>query len=239
MEWEQGKASPVLIAETTLNVDLTHSERLLWGIDQILEASRWKLEEVDVFGVGVGPGSFTGLRVGITTARTLSHTLKKPLVGVSSLAALARPVALSLQKPTLVIATTDACKGELFALWGTARGVADCAAMAQGDVPGLWKRGVEEQVLSPDRLMKAIERKKLPWIAVGEGHNRYPEEWKKLPARSKLESPIPFSDQIQGRYVGLLSWEAHQVGLAREGLKIHPRYVRAPDAELKLKATRK
>jgi tRNA threonylcarbamoyladenosine biosynthesis protein TsaB len=234
-----------LVSEWTFNVDATHSEGLLWGIHRLLEASRWRLEEVDVFGVGVGPGSFTGLRIGVTTARTLAHTLGKPLIGVSSLAALARPVALNLAssgKRAVVIATTDACKGELFAIWGSARSVADCVAMAQDDAPGLWKRGVEERVLTPEALMKGIKRKLseggggASWLAIGEGRERYPEAWKLLPKAKELEAPTPFPSLVQGRYVGLLAWEAYQAGLARDPLSIHPRYVRASDAELKLKA---
>ena len=142
LEWDgaskEGWAGVKLVTELTLNVDSAHSERLLWGIDQVLTAARWKLEEIDVLGVGVGPGSFTGLRIGVTTARTLAHTLKKPLIGVSSLAALARPAALALSssvgqqlreraRRTVLVAATDACKGELFALWGSARSVQDCA----------------------------------------------------------------------------------------------------------------
>src|SRR6186713_1481413 len=92
LEWEPrdkaGWPGVKLVAEWSLGVDLTHSERLLWGIHRLCEAARWTIDEVDLFGVGVGPGSFTGLRIGVTTARTLAHTLKKPLIGVSSLAAL-------------------------------------------------------------------------------------------------------------------------------------------------------
>lgn len=249
LEWDPhstaGRSGLRLVSEWTLNVDSTHSERLLWGIHQLLEAARWRLEEIDVFGVGVGPGSFTGLRIGITTARTLSHTLGKPLVGVSSLAALARPAAewLSEQKTkAVVIATTDACKGELFALTGSARSVIDCVAMAEGDAVGLWKRGVEEKVIEPEALMKSVKRKLTEagtgarWLAVGEGRSRYLEDWKALPAAKELKTPTPFPDHVQGRYVGLLAWEGYQAGLAREGLRVHPRYVRASDAELKLKA---
>ena len=213
------------------------------------ESARWKINDIDVFGVGVGPGSFTGLRIGVTTARTLAHTLKKPLVRVSSLAVLARPVALWLSqstdpqlRKTNVVATTDACKGELFALVGPARSLLDCVMMAEGDSAGLWKRGVDEEVIAPEELMKKIKRKfagtdvPQPWIAVGEGRHRYPDAWDLLPKKAEIKVPAVFSDQVQGRYLGLLAWEAMQAGLAVEGLSVHPRYLRASDAELKLKA---
>jgi tRNA threonylcarbamoyladenosine biosynthesis protein TsaB len=237
------------VTELALNVDSAHSERLLWGIDSVLAAARWRLEDVDVLGVGTGPGSFTGLRIGVTTARTLAHTLRKPLIGVSSLAALARPAALALaaagkgaRSRAVVVAATDACKGELFALWGSARSVRDCVVMAESDSAGLWKRGVEERVLSPEDLMKGIKRKLTEgagaagWVVVGEGRKRYEDDWKKLPQAKRLELADSFSDQVQGRYLGQLVWEAYQAGLTRKALQVHPRYIRASDAELKLKA---
>jgi tRNA threonylcarbamoyl adenosine modification protein YeaZ len=237
-----------LVTELSLNVEVTHSERLLWGIHQLLQAASWKLEDVDYFGVGVGPGSFTGLRVGITTARTLSHSLNKPLIGVSSLAALARPAAIhfsheSSRHPTWVVATTDACKGELFALWGPAVAVAG-SAIATEDEPEsvVWKPEVLEQVVRPEQLIQDLKKKlsqggaKSRWIAIGEGRQRYLDFWEKLPKSRELTCPYPYSNQIQGRYLGLLVGEAIQAGLGRNGLQIHPRYLRASDAELKLKA---
>lgn len=251
LEWDGSSkdSSPRLVAEWTSSVEAAHSERLLWAIHQLLGSARWKLEDVDVFAVGTGPGSFTGLRIGVTTARTLAHTLGKPLIGVSSLAALARPVSLWLADHTpraIVVAATDACKGELFSLWGTARSVLDCVVMADGDVPGLWKRGVEEQVLAPDQLMRSIQRKltqlkgeakkEVTWTVVGEGRRRYLDAWNFLPVKKELRPAVPFSDHVQGRYLALLAWEAYQAGLARHPLGVHPRYLRASDAELKLKA---
>ena len=253
LEWDatskSGWQGVRLVTELAFNVDSAHSERLLWGIDHVLAAARWKLEDIDVLGVGVGPGSFTGLRIGVTTARTLAHTLKKPLIGVSSLAALARPAALALaggkassRSRAVVIAATDACKGELYALWGSARSVQDCVILADGESPGLWKRGVEEKVMSPDELMKGIKRKLAEgsgasgWVVVGEGRNRYSDFWKKLPQAKRLDLMLSFSDQVQGRYLGQLVWEAYQSGLIRPALDVHPRYIRASDAELKLKA---
>lgn len=248
LEWDEraraGWSGVRIACEWQLSVELTHSERLLWGIDQVLQASRWKLADVDVFAVGVGPGSFTGVRVGVTTARTLAHSLKKPLIGVSSLAALARPAAawLALERePALIVATTDAAKGELFALWGSARSVLDCATRAENDKSELWKRGVEEQVVDPEALMKALKRKlaiakRGRWLAVGEGRTRYRAAWDLLPSSREIAPRAPGLNHVQGRFLGMLAWEAWQAGLAREALLVHPRYLRVSDAELKLKA---
>ena len=240
---------PKLMGEFFIDVDLTHSERLLWGIHQLLESLRWKIEDVDAFGVGVGPGSFTGLRVGLTTARTLAHTLKKPLVGVSSLAALARPLAFhfaqkNLTHETLLITATDACKGELFALWGFADAVLECAKAPEGDRPGLWGVGVAEAVITPGELIENLratlataqaEKRDLRWIAIGEGRQRYHEFWNSLPADQELLLPFPFSDRVQGRYLGHLVWRAIGHQLAGEGLTLSPRYLRASNAELRYK----
>ncbi len=248
MEWtEQARgsdAAPRLVAEWTLAVDAAHSDRLLWGIHQTLEAARWKLSDIDLFGVGVGPGSFTGLRIGITTARTLAHTQRKPLIGASSLAALARPAALwasRMQSKVLIIAAQDACKNEVFALWGAARSVADCIVMAEGDLSGVWKRGVEEKVLSPDELATALRKKFTPemegWMVLGDARTRYPDIWKVLPASKEILAPLPGGAHlVQGRALGLLVWEGYQAGLARQAESVRPRYLRASDAELKLKA---
>lgn len=247
MEWD--KDSPLrLVSELALNVEATHSEKLLWGIHQLLESSRWKVNDVDVFGVGIGPGSFTGLRIGIATARTLAHTLEKPLVAVSSLAALARPAALHFSEfkksfKTLLIASTDACKGEFFGLWGEAQKVSQCAVAPESALhPSLWKRGVHEEVLTPqdlvDRLKKELKSKGFPllrWAVVGEGRGRYPEIWAQLPRSQKLEIPFLGADCVQGRYLGLLAYEAFQAGQARPPLEVTPRYLRASDAEKKLK----
>jgi tRNA threonylcarbamoyl adenosine modification protein YeaZ len=254
LEWDERaiasdrNASYRLVGEWSLNVDAAqHSERLLWGIHQMLEACGWKLADIDFFGVGLGPGSFTGLRIGLTTARTLAITLGKPLVGVSSLAALARPASLHFadrEERVIVIASSDAAKGELFSLVGSARALRDCAVMADGDFPGVWKRGVTETVSDPDSLVKSVKKKlaegsgkeKAFFVRVGEGRSRYAEAWKTLQKSKEIDFPLPFSDHVQGRYLGQLCYEAIQAGLARSPLEIHPRYLRVADAEKKLNA---
>lgn len=251
LEWDTKPTSQKgeryrIVSEWTLNVDAAqHSERLLWGIHQMLEGCGWRLEDIDYFGVGVGPGSFTGIRIGVTTARTLAHTLNKPLVGVSSLAALARPTALHFSDQadrTLVIATSDAAKGELFTLVGASRALLDCAAYSDGNFAGLWKRGVDESVSTPDEIVKLVKKrlseggKKSYWVRVGEGRNRYPELWRALPKSLEVECPVPGVHSVQGRFLGMLVWEAIQAGIHRSALDVHPRYIRLSDPEKKLKA---
>lgn len=78
-----------LIAEYTLNFKKTHSERLMPMIEEMLSACGCDVSEVDLFAVAVGPGSFTGLRIGIATAKGLAHATGKKVVPVGTLDALA------------------------------------------------------------------------------------------------------------------------------------------------------
>ena len=89
-----------------------HSTVLVPMIGELLKKARLKLKDVDVIAVGVGPGSFTGLRVGIATAKILGYVLKKKIVGVSSLEAVARTVSAGKNIRTAV--ALDARKGQVY-----------------------------------------------------------------------------------------------------------------------------
>jgi tRNA threonylcarbamoyladenosine biosynthesis protein TsaB len=79
----------VLIAESRLNVKSTHSERLMTEIEHCLKQSGVKISDIDVFAVATGPGSFTGLRIGLSTVKGFSYATGKPIVSVPTLEALA------------------------------------------------------------------------------------------------------------------------------------------------------
>lgn len=107
-----------------------HAGRLLVLVEEALAAAGAGWEAVERIAVGVGPGGFTGLRLGIATARALAQGRDLPLVGVSSLAALAAPAAED------VVAVIDARRGEVFAaspgaFGPTALAPADLAARLQ------------------------------------------------------------------------------------------------------------
>lgn len=78
-----------LIGEIRTNHRKTHSEQLLPMIDQLLTLCECSLSEIDVLAVSLGPGSFTGIRIGVATVKGLAQALNKPVVGVNSLEALA------------------------------------------------------------------------------------------------------------------------------------------------------
>jgi len=117
----------------------THSEALLAMIDELFVEASVAPADVDAIACGAGPGSFTGLRIGLATAKGLCFALAKPLVMVSSLAALA-----ARAPDGRVCATIDALKGEVYA------GRFD----VQGGVPAL---DGAEVVLAPAKLVPLLD----------------------------------------------------------------------------------
>jgi tRNA threonylcarbamoyladenosine biosynthesis protein TsaB len=102
-----------IILERAHNRPKQSAERLLPLIAELLAEAGWPRASLERLGVAVGPGSFTGLRVGIACAQGLSLGLGVPLVGVASLRAMARAVPASL--PGVRCAVLDARRGEVFA----------------------------------------------------------------------------------------------------------------------------
>jgi len=89
-----------------------HSSTLVPFLEQLLKKGRWKPEDIDVLAVGIGPGSFTGIRVGVTTAKLLGLVWKTKLIGVSSLEALARAKGIPDGRVPVAV---DARRGRIYA----------------------------------------------------------------------------------------------------------------------------
>lgn len=95
----------------TTNEARNHSIQLLPAIETTLAEQQWALSDIDRIVVAQGPGSFTGLRIGVTVAKMLANTLQAELVGVSSLAVLAAQVT----NPGLVVPLFNARNNNVFA----------------------------------------------------------------------------------------------------------------------------
>jgi tRNA threonylcarbamoyladenosine biosynthesis protein TsaB len=89
---------------------ISHSNTLLADVDKVLSQTQIALPEIDLFAVATGPGSFTGLRIGLATIKALASTLERPIVGIPTLAA----VALSAGVSERSVALLPAGRGEVF-----------------------------------------------------------------------------------------------------------------------------
>ncbi len=245
LEWDpntcQQWSDVRLIAEFSFNMQAQVSERLLWGIHQVLESASWNIQDIDLFGIGVGPGSFTGLRIGITTVRTFASLFKKPILKISSLAALARPLAMHLsasEKETShpfvswLMVSRNAYQGEIFVLWGLSQHILHCVQ------PRLWHAEVTEEVIAAPLFIQTIQKKlKLSpqnsvWTVAG-SYSQKSDIWNALPQEKQVWSPFTHLEHVQGRYLGQLAWEASQAHVFDSDQSVFPNYLRASYAENK------
>jgi len=79
----------ILLGEYILNHKKTHSQKIMPIIDEIFKSSELKPADIDIYAVSIGPGSFTGLRIGVATVKALAHAVDKPIIEVGTLEAMA------------------------------------------------------------------------------------------------------------------------------------------------------
>lgn len=134
-----------------------HAETLVPAIRFICEGSDIDLREISVIAVDVGPGLFTGLRVGIATAKAMASALRVPMIGLSSLDLLAHQVRFS---PRLIVPVVDARRGEVF-------------SATYRHVPGGVQRLTEPQVWTAAELANDLRSTNSDALLVGDGAIRY------------------------------------------------------------------
>lgn len=190
-----------------------HAETLVPAIEFACEQARIELREVSAIAVDVGPGLFTGLRVGIATAKTLAQALRVPMVGLSSLDLLAFPVRHS---PRLIVPVIDARRGEVF----TAQ---------YRQVPGGAQRLTEPSVMTPAELAANLEAQNADALLIGDGALRYARE---LGAIRHVE--IGTTGTAHPSAAALVEL-AHPRAIREEFVQpweLEPLYLRKPDAEI-------
>ena len=100
-----------VVGQSLLNIELTHSERLMAMVDRLLQDCGWEVDDLQGLAVSIGPGSFTGLRVGVATAKGLALALGVPVAAVPTLDAMAATLPF-VEAP--VCPLLDARKGEVY-----------------------------------------------------------------------------------------------------------------------------
>ncbi|MBP2166948.1 tRNA threonylcarbamoyladenosine biosynthesis protein TsaB [Erwinia toletana] len=146
-----------------------HTQRILPMVEQVLSANQLALTQLDALAYGRGPGSFTGVRIGIGIAQGLALGAGLPLIGVSTLATMAQG-AWRLTGATRVLAAIDARMGEVY--W----------AEYQRDELGNWLGESSEAVLKPEAALARMALLDGTWATVGTGW----QAWPALAAQSGL-----------------------------------------------------
>jgi tRNA threonylcarbamoyladenosine biosynthesis protein TsaB len=204
-----------ILASVSLNSRAKHSRRLLAVISWMFAETEVDWPMIDGIAVGLGPGSFTGLRIGMATAKGLAAASGVPLVGIPTLDALAR----RCTSEKLICAVLDARKKQVY------------TAFYRMGSSGLAERIGEFQAVDPASLMNGIRE---PVLMVGDAVVTYRKMWqqglgeKVTFAPSEMHSPSAAA-------MGLLGGSELAAGRSLDLASAAPLYVRASDAELGLK----
>jgi tRNA threonylcarbamoyladenosine biosynthesis protein TsaB len=195
-----------LVAEYLLDVSVTHSERLMSAVDRVLADARWTARELTGLAVAIGPGSFTGLRIAVSTVKGLALALDLPIAAVPTLDAMAAALPWAALPVCPVL---DARKGEVYA----SRYRWDGRAM---------QREWEYLALSPEEL---AERLTEPVILAGDGASSIRSPHARLvPPPRRLPSPA---------CVGTLGVDRLRRGETVGAAALAPLYLRPSEAELR------
>jgi len=183
-------------------------------LQELLTRSDLTMSQIGGVAVGVGPGLFTGLRVGVETAKTLAQVSGVPIVAVTSLDALAHPMRHS---PRLIAAVIDARRGEVFSAIYRA-------------VPGGVVRERDYTVHPPDRLMAELQAMPGEVLAVGNGAMLYRHVLEEIGSRIEFASSIaahPEASAMVELAVPRFLREEHD-----RLFDVVPLYLRKSDAEI-------
>ncbi len=190
-----------------------HAETLTPAIEFTCRQANVTLDEISVVAVDIGPGLFTGLRVGLATAKAIAHALRVPMIGIPSLDLLAFPVRHTSR---LIMTVVDARRGEVF-------------YAAYRAVPGGVQRVSPHQLGKPADLVNEIEAGREDVLLVGDGALRYADELGSTRGVEMAEQWLAHPSAAP------LVQLAHAKALREEwvnGWELSPLYLRKPDAEI-------
>lgn len=211
-----------LVAEYMVNYKLTHSQTLMPMIDEICKMVEVDLSTIDAIGVTDGPGSFTGLRIGVGTAKGMALALDIPIVGVSTLDAIAHNLPYT---ENLICPILDARREQVY------------TALYQWE-EGSLKRLTEHMVIPIDDILNKITRYGKDVVFFGDGIPVYREKiTNHLGDYAKFAPP---SLRLQrASTVAQIAMEAAKVGDTISHMEFSPTYLRPTQAEREYKERHK
>lgn len=205
-----------VLASVHSSKDRRHAESITPQIRFVCDQAQVELSDVEAIAVDIGPGLFTGLRVGIASAMAVAHGLGVPMVGVSSLDLGAHAAS---HPDRLIVPCYDARRGEVF-------------SAKYRSVSGQLERISEPAASTPEELASDVAELSEEVLLLGDGSQRYREHFESV---SGVEFAGPGLSYPSARSLVEIAREKAVAGEAVPPGEIQPLYIRLPDAEINWK----
>lgn len=203
-----------LICEYTINTKKTHSQKLMLMIENMLKISDIDINEINLIAVCEGPGSFTGLRISMATAKAIAHVNKLPIVGVNSLEILAANMNLCDKK---ICSILDAQRTQVYT--GQYK-------FENGELIEL--KNID--VVEIDDLIEELANSKEEWIMVGEAVYKYEDKLKDIGC---ITIPAPSHNVSKASSLCSVAINKYNKNIdVYDCYSINPKYIRKSQAEV-------
>lgn len=203
-----------MLAQFSINHKKTHSERIMSQIESMLLAADIDIENIDAFAVSVGPGSFTGVRIGVATAKGFAQALNKPCIKVSALRALCENVSFF---SGLICPILDARRNQVY------------NAVFESE-NGEIKRLCEDRAIPLDDLICELKTSCKNIMFVGDGVPVFKEKLLSELSGKALFAPLPLMFN-QAASVAAVGMDEYKNGNITDYSELVPEYVRLSQAE--------
>ena len=203
----------ILLGECILNHKKTHSQKIMVMVQELINDLELTVQDIDIFAAANGPGSFTGLRIGVATVKALAHSVNKPVVGISTLAGLAYNLPYAEH---IIVPIMDARRNQVY------------TASYIWDEDGFKELSSDEAISIEECVESCGEL--LDTIFVGDGvpvHRKYITE--KLAERAHFAPPSALMQRASS--IAMLALEKAKKGETEHYSELKPFYLRKSQAE--------
>ncbi len=201
-----------IIANCGLDSGLQHSKVLLSLTDSLLKAADLSLTDIDLLAISSGPGSFTGLRIGLATVKAWALALDKPLIAISSLQGLAYT---AMEQDFLICPILDARRNQVY------------TALFDNQ-----KRLLEDQALKIDDLLQKLQAYQRPILFCGDALKAYQQ-----PIKAALAENAHFAKAERQKFIAAalsqIAVKMYDQGQICDPISLEPNYLRLAEAERK------
>lgn len=202
------------------NTGLTHSQTLMPMIESLLKVSEHTVADLDAIAVNAGPGSFTGVRIGVSAVKGLAFTENLPCIPVSTLASMAESIVTSAD--SVICCLMDARCQQVY------------GALFEKDADGNTFRLTEDEALTMDEMADRLIALERPVVLVGDGSEMCFHAWnERVPNVQLAPAPVRYQNACATAVIACREFDSAHTVSAEE---LQPLYLRLPQAERELNA---